>query len=708
MLFEIAEPGQAKTKPVVHALGIDLGTTNSLVAVVQPDPAGKGAPKCLVIDEGSALLPSVVHYQPEESIDGPIVGQAARRLLAQAPRDTLASVKRFMGKSAGDAETKRLSPYVFVEKQEGTSAGSVRFSLSSGREVTPVEASAEILRVLKHRAEEKLKTTVSQAVITVPAYFDDAQRQATKDAGRLAGLEVLRLLNEPTAAALAYGLDKRSQGVFAVYDLGGGTFDVSILELKDGVFEVKSVGGDSALGGDDFDRALATHLLAQGDAAARYLSGGKESVPKAVTDAKRTRAAISAARRIKESLSNAQLVSAQDITANDANDMSLAEAEHILKSGLIVSLDPSIDSDKQFGTPDPKSTAPALRVSLQNFEQLVTPLVERTGPACKRALSDAGVHAPSGLGKENGAKLDGVILVGGSTRLPLVRKFVKELFGLEPLKDLNPDEVVALGAAVQADLLTAETPQHDVLLLDVTPLSLGLETMGGLAEKLIQRNTTIPASAAQEFTTFADGQNGMDIHVVQGERELVADCRSLARFTLSGIPALPAGLARVRVEFRVDADGILSVLAREMLTGVSQSITVKPAHGLTDDEVERMLLSSIENAQEDLDARVLIDARVEAQRILRATEKQLEENGDLLEAAERAAIDKAVEVLRDATTKADHRAITSSIEKLDRQSKEFAERIMNRGIERALKGHSVDEFQGTIGAHAKQALGVEE
>jgi molecular chaperone HscA len=708
MLFEIAEPGQAKTKPVVHALGIDLGTTNSLVAVVQPDPAGKGAPKCLVIDEGSALLPSVVHYQPEESIDGPIVGQAARRLLAQAPRDTLASVKRFMGKSAGDAETKRLSPYVFVEKQDGKSAGSVRFSLSSGREVTPVEASAEILRVLKHRAEEKLKTTVSQAVITVPAYFDDAQRQATKDAGRLAGLEVLRLLNEPTAAALAYGLDKRSQGVFAVYDLGGGTFDVSILELKDGVFEVKSVGGDSALGGDDFDRALATHLLAQGDAAARYLSGGKESVPKAVTDAKRTRAAISAARRIKESLSNAQLVSAQDITANDANDMSLAEAEHILKSGLIVSLDPSIDSDKQFGTPDPKSTAPALRVSLQNFEQLVTPLVERTGPACKRALSDAGVHAPSGLGKENGAKLDGVILVGGSTRLPLVRKFVKELFGLEPLKDLNPDEVVALGAAVQADLLTAETPQHDVLLLDVTPLSLGLETMGGLAEKLIQRNTTIPASAAQEFTTFADGQNGMDIHVVQGERELVADCRSLARFTLSGIPALPAGLARVRVEFRVDADGILSVLAREMLTGVSQSITVKPAHGLTDDEVERMLLSSIENAQEDLDARVLIDARVEAQRILRATEKQLEENGDLLEAAERAAIDKAVEVLRDATTKADHRAITSSIEKLDRQSKEFAERIMNRGIERALKGHSVDEFQGTIGAHAKQALGVEE
>jgi len=318
------------------------------------------------------------------------------------------------------------------------------------------------------------------------------------------------------------------------------------------------------------------------------------------------------------------------------------------------------------------------------------------------------VCAPSGLGKDKGSKLDGVILVGGSTRLPLVRRYVAELFGVEPLRDLNPDEVVALGAAVQADLLTAEVPQHDVLLLDVTPLSLGLETMGGLAEKLIQRNTTIPASAGQEFTTFADGQNGMDIHVVQGERELVQDCRSLARFTLSGIPALPAGMARVRVEFRVDADGILSVTAREQLTGVSQSITVKPAHGLTDDEVERMLLSSIENAQEDLDARMLIDARVEAQRILRATEKQLEENGDLLEASERAQIDEAVQALRSAAEGKTHRPILDSIERLDRQSKEFAERIMNRGIDRALKGHSVDEFQGQIGSHAKKALGVGE
>jgi len=706
MLFEIAEPGQSRTKEAcpVLALGIDLGTTNSLVAVVEANEAGNGAPRCLPIDEGSALLPSVVHYGADGEL---LVGRAARRRLAGSPRDTLASVKRFMGKSGGDAETRRLSPYSFAPEAKEGGAGSVRFLLSDGRAVSPVEASAEILRALKFRAEEQLGQTFQQAVITVPAYFDDAQRQATKDAGRLAGLEVLRLLNEPTAAALAYGLDKRSQGVFAVYDLGGGTFDVSILELKEGVFEVKSVGGDSALGGDDFDRALAQHLITQADAA-RVASGAEVGAPREKSDeAKRTRAAISAARGIKELLSNAQLVQSDDPTAN-AESLSKEEAERLLASGVVVSLDSALPGEEQFRAPTAASRAPALRVTLANFESLVRPLVERTGAACKRALEDAGVCAPSGLGKDKGSKLDGVILVGGSTRLPLVRRYVAELFGVEPLRDLNPDEVVALGAAVQADLLTAEVPQHDVLLLDVTPLSLGLETMGGLAEKLIQRNTTIPASAGQEFTTFADGQNGMDIHVVQGERELVQDCRSLARFTLSGIPALPAGMARVRVEFRVDADGILSVTAREQLTGVSQSITVKPAHGLTDDEVERMLLSSIENAQEDLDARMLIDARVEAQRILRATEKQLEENGDLLEASERAQIDEAVQALRSAAEGKTHRPILDSIERLDRQSKEFAERIMNRGIDRALKGHSVDEFQGQIGSHAKKALGVGE
>ncbi len=708
MLFEIAEPGASRTKEAcaVVALGIDLGTTNSLVAVVQADEAGSGAPRCLSIDEGSALLPSVVHYASGSSDTQPLVGRAARRLLASSPRDTLASVKRFMGKSGSDAETRRLTSYEFAKPlpaQSGASSddsGSVRFLLSDGREVTPVEASAEILRTLKSRAEEALGQSVKQAVITVPAYFDDAQRQATKDAGRLAGLDVLRLLNEPTAAALAYGLDKKSQGTFAVYDLGGGTFDVSILELKDGVFEVKSVGGDSALGGDDFDRALATHLLAQADAA-------RSSAPsKAGSDPKRTRAAIVAAREIKEKLSNAQLLLSDDPTVN-AESLTREEAERVLDVGLVVSLDDTLPGEQQFRPPILRSAAPALRVTMANFESLVRPLVERTGAACKRALEDAGVRAPSGLGKDGGRKLDGVILVGGSTRLPLVRRYVAEIFGLEALRDLNPDEVVALGAAVQADLLTAETPQHDVLLLDVTPLSLGLETMGGLAEKLIQRNTTIPASAGQEFTTFADGQNGMDIHVVQGERELVQDCRSLARFTLSGIPPLPAGMARVRVEFRVDADGILSVSAREMFTGVSQSIVVKPAHGLTDDEVERMLLSSIENAQQDLDARMLIDARVEAQRIQRATEKQLEENGDLLEASERKQIDEAVARLTAAGAGQAHRPILDAIEKLDRQSKEFAERIMNRGIERALKGHSVDEFHGQIGAHAKKALGVE-
>jgi molecular chaperone HscA len=625
-LLQISEPGESRAKEVctTGAVGIDLGTTNSLIAIV----LGDGKPHALAVDEGSTLLPSIVHYGEGGGPGSVVVGQAARRLAAEFPRDTIVSVKRFMGRSSADPETRRLSPYRFAEGESGV----VRFIVDGARVVNPVEVSAEVLRALRSRAEDRLGIKVNQAVITVPAYFDDAQRQATKEAGRLAGLEVLRLLNEPTAAALAYGLDKRSEGMFAVYDLGGGTFDISILQLQQGVFEVKAVGGDSALGGDDFDRALAETLLE-----------GQERTPRKV------RETIDAAKRAKEDLTRLEVTEAL-----------------------------------------------GKRVTRVQLEAAIGPLIEKTGGPSRRALRDAGV--PGGKG------LDGVILVGGSTRVPAVRRYVRELFGMEPLDDIDPDEVVALGAAVQADLLTSESPQHDVLLLDVAPLSLGLETMGGLVEKLILRNTTIPARATQEFTTFADGQTGMDIHVLQGERELVQDNRSLAKFTLSGIPPLPAGLARIAVTFQVDADGILSVTAREQLTGVSQTITVKPSHGLTDEEIERMLLASIEHAEEDVQARLLIDNRVEAQRILKAAEKQLDSNGDLLSADERQQIEAQMAAVRTAAQGTDHTAIHGEIETLDRVSADFAKRVMDRGIERALKGHSVGEFdQGELSPHAKKA-----
>jgi molecular chaperone HscA len=602
-------------KPKGYAVGIDLGTTNSLVASVIHDK-----PQCLVVDEGEAkLLPSVVHYAKD---GGVVVGARARRLAAGHPTDTIISVKRFMGRSPEDPETLKLGHYKFTQGPGRV----VRFEVAGGQPVTPIEVSGEILRALKRRAEAHFAGKVEQAVITVPAYFDDAQRQATKDAGRLAGLEVLRLLNEPTAAALAYGLDKGSQGTFAVYDLGGGTFDVSILKLVEGIFEVKSTGGDSALGGDDFDRAIAQRVL--------QAMGQSAPSPSLVAEV------LAASRKAKEALTDA---------------------------------------------PEVELTVGGYRQTLKraDFEEWIKPFIQKTGLVCRRALKDAGVTA---------AELDGVILVGGATRVPAVRRFVAETFGREPLGDINPDEVVALGAAVLANLLTTVNRDDEVLLLDVIPLSLGLETMGGIVEKLIPRNSTIPMTAAQIFTTFKDGQTGLDIHVLQGERELVEDCRSLSRFQLSGIPPMPAGIARVEVRFQVDADGILSVSAKEQSSGVTQSITVKPSHGLTDEEVERMLLDSIDHAEEDIQTRLLREQRVEAERVLMDATKQLGEHSALLQPEERAAIDAAMEQVRQLAQGQDHHALKEAILALDNMSRPFVERVMNQAIRQVVAGHSVEEY----------------
>ena len=628
MLYEIFDP-KAPPRPI----GIDLGTTNSLVAYVQD-----GVPHAVLDCDLEVLVPSVVSYDERNNV---VVGRAAQRRAASCPKETIASVKRFMGRGANDPETKRLGPYEFVPPKDEADANVVRFKVHD-RAVTPVEVSAEILKVLKKNAEDKLQK-VGGAVITVPAYFDDGQRQATKDAGRLAGLDVLRLLNEPTAAALAYGLEKKKNGLYAVYDLGGGTFDVTLLVLDDGIFQVRATGGDSALGGDDMDRALAEVLLDR-------MGVGQERKPEVV------RLALDAARAAKHGL-----------TARDVVELELPAAGGGSK---------------------------LVRVDRSEFERLIRPIVERTGVSCRRALKDAGVRPE---------ELDGVILVGGATRVPFVRRYVRELFQREPLADIDPDQVVALGAAVQADLLAGSGPRDEVLLLDVLPLSLGLETMGGVAEKILPRNTTIPVGATQTFTTYADNQTGFELHVVQGERELASDCRSLAKFTLKGIPPMPAGLARLEVSFRVDADGILHVTARETTTGIEQNVQVKPTYGLDDAQVEQMLLDALEHGEQDLEARRLAESRVEAERIRQATEQALRADADLLEAGEAERIGRAVSRLSDALGGPHASVIQNRIDELDHATHEWAGRRMNRAIARAIEGKQVGAVEATVAS----AKGVE-
>ncbi len=618
-LLQIAEPGES-TAPHQHrlAVGIDLGTTNSLVATVR-----NSVPVVLNDDKGRALLPSVVRYFADGRT---VVGHAAQAAQAQDPRNTIASVKRFMGRGLADVAHVESMPYVFED-----APGMVRLRTAQGAK-SPVEVSADILRTLRERAEASLGGTLTGAVITVPAYFDDAQRQATKDAARVAGLEVLRLLNEPTAAAIAYGLDNASEGIYAVYDLGGGTFDISILKLSRGVFEVLATSGDAALGGDDFDHRVYCWLIE----ASRIGPPGLEDM----------RTLYMEARRAKE------VLSAQD-------------AVHI---GLKLSGGEEID----------------VTLTRDAFADMTKKLVEKTLAPTRKALRDAGLSPED---------VKGVVMVGGATRMPHVQRAVGEFFGQEPLTNLDPDKVVAIGAAIQANVLAGNrSADEDWLLLDVIPLSLGLETMGGLVEKIIPRNSTIPTARAQEFTTFKDGQTAMAIHVVQGERERVSDCRSLARFELRGIPAMVAGAARIRVSFQVDADGLLSVSAREMGTGIEARIEVKPSYGLGDDEVTRMLREGFEHAQEDMSARALAEQRVEAQRLGEATHAALAADGDLLDPAERAAIDAVLVDLANAAAGEDTPAIKKAIDALGRSTDEFAARRMNRSIQRALAGRSVESL----------------